>query len=142
MSDYKEKASAYLQDIKLIAIRIQSLRQDIRKLQYDIITLSAIDYSKGRVSGGGTPVGLEEDVARLVDTVDTKKWEIAKLVAKREEARALIEKVECIPGRIILAQEYINGAFPKKVQAMICYEKSSYFNLKNKALNELGELLS
>jgi hypothetical protein len=25
---------------------------------------------------------------------------------------------------------------------MIFYEKSSYFNLKNKALNELGELLS
>ena len=78
MSDYKEKATAYLQDIKLIAIRIQSLRQDIRKLQYDIITLSAIDYSKDRVSGGGTPVGLEGDVARLVDTVDAKKREIAK----------------------------------------------------------------
>ena len=82
MSDYKEKATAYLQDIKLIAIRIQSLRQDIRKLQYDIITLSAIDYSKDRVSGGGTPVGLESDVARLVDTVDAKKREIAKLIAK------------------------------------------------------------
>ena len=51
MSDYKEKATAYLQDIKMIAIRIQSLRHDIRKLQYDIITLSAIDYSKDRVSG-------------------------------------------------------------------------------------------
>lgn len=81
-------------------------------------------------------------MARLVDTVDAKKREIAKLIAKREEARALIEKIECIPGRIILSQEYINGAFPKKVQAMIYYEKSSYFNLKNKALNELGELLS
>lgn len=138
----KEKATAYLQDIKMIAIRIQSLRQDIRKLQYDIITLSAIDYSKDRVSGGSTPAGLEGDVARLIDTVDTKKREIAKLIAKREEARALIEKIECIPGRIILSQEYINGAFPKKVQAMIYYEKSSYFNLKNKALNELGELLS
>ena len=142
MSDYKEKATAYLQDIKMIAIRIQSLRHDIRKLQYDIITLSAIDYSKDRVSGGGMPVGLERDVARLVDTVDAKKREIAKLIAIREEARALIEKIECIPGRIILSQEYINGTFPKKVQAMIYYERSSYFNLKNKALNELGELLS
>ena len=97
---------------------------------------------KTEYRGGGTPAGLERDVARLVDTVDAKKREIAKLIAKREEARALIEKVECIPGRIILVQEYINGAFPKKVQAMIYYEKSSYFNLKNKALNELGELLS
>jgi hypothetical protein len=58
MSDYKEKASAYLQDIKMIAIRIQSLRQDIRKLQYDIITLSAIDYSKDRVSGEELQWGL------------------------------------------------------------------------------------
>ena len=92
MSDYKEKASAYLQDIKMIAIRIQSLRQDIRKLQYDIITLSAIDYSKDRVSGGGTPAGLERDVARLVDTVDAKKREIAKLIAKKGRSEGLMKR--------------------------------------------------
>ena len=77
-------------------------------------------------------------MARLVDTVDTKTG-MLKLIAKRGRSRALIEKIECIPRRIILSQEYINGAFPEESTSDDILRKNSYFNLKIKRWNELGD---
>ena len=52
--DYRELAKEYLEPIKLITMKINSLKEDLKHLQSDITTIGAVDYSKERLTGGGT----------------------------------------------------------------------------------------
>ena len=63
--EYREIAKEYLEPIKLITMKINSLKEDLKHLQSDITTIGAVDYSKERLTGGGTPCGLEQQIVRL-----------------------------------------------------------------------------
>ena len=53
--EYREIGKEFLEPIKLISMKIKSLKEDLKHLQSDITTIGAVDYSKERLSGGGTP---------------------------------------------------------------------------------------
>ena len=51
--EYREIGKEFLEPIKLISMKIKSLKEDLKHLQSDITTIGAVDYSKERLSGGG-----------------------------------------------------------------------------------------
>ena len=63
--EYREIGKEFLEPIKLISMKIKSLKEDLKRLQSDVTTIGAIDYSKERLSGGGTPGGLDQQIVRL-----------------------------------------------------------------------------
>ena len=88
--DYRELAKEYLEPIKLITMKINSLKEDLKHLQSDITTIGAVDYSKERLTGGGTPGGLEQQIVRLESKRDAVHKEIGALIDERETAADII----------------------------------------------------
>ena len=95
--EYRELAKEYLEPIKLITMKIKSLKEDLKHLQSDITTIGAIDYSKERLSGGGTPGGLEQQIIRLESKRDAAQKEIGALIDERETAADIINT--CTKGK-------------------------------------------
>ena len=68
-------------------MKIKSLKEDLKRLQSDVTTIGAIDYSKERLSGGGTPGGLDRQIVRLESKRDAVKEEIGALIDGRKRRR-------------------------------------------------------
>lgn len=140
-SQYIQIAYDYLNPIKSSTIEIQSAKRELQRLRSDITSLSAVDYSKDRVSGGGTPTGIEDSISRLVDSEVRCIEKTNSLIAKREEAREHIEQLTCVTGKVALMQEYINGMSFKGVVSFLGYSKNRVSEFKKEGLLELGAKL-
>ena len=134
-------ASNYLKKIKLSTLEIQSAKRELQRLRSDITSLGAIDYSKDRVSGGGAPEGLESSIAKMVDSEARCLEKTNDLIILREDARKLIDSLDCVIGKIILMQEYVNGMSFKGVVSFVGLSKSQTQLYKREALEQLGTLI-
>ncbi len=134
-------ASNYLKEIKSSTLEIQSAKRELQRLRSDITSLGAIDYSKDRVSGGGTPEGLESSIAKMVDSESRCLEKTNDLIILREDARKLIDSLDCVIGKIILMQEYVNGMSFKGVVSFVGLSKSQTQLYKREALEQLGTLI-
>lgn len=132
-----DEALSYLKPIKFIELQIQSTKRELKRLNSDITTIGAVDYSKDRISGGEVK-GLADSVAKLVDTERRCRERIKVLIDKREEARRYIDALTCEIGRVLLKEEYINGMSAKGAMAFSGYGKSQGQGHKRTALIELG----
>lgn len=63
------------------------------------------------------------------------------LIALREDARKLIDSLDCVIGKIILMQEYVNGMSFKGVVSFVGLSKSQTQLYKREALEQLGTLI-
>lgn len=136
--EYREIGKSYLEPIKNIAMRINSLKEDLKNIQSDIVSIGAIDYSKERISGGGTPSGIDLCIIRLEERSKSIKSEIGRLIDEREYARDVIE--QCTKGRekILLVREYIDGKDAKYAKSFIDRGKSQANEIKTAALIKVG----
>lgn len=136
--EYREIGKSYLEPIKNIAMRINSLKEDLKNIQSDIVSIGAIDYSKERISGGGTPSGIDLCIIRLEERSKSIKSEIGRLIDERECARDVIE--QCTKGRekILLVREYIDGKDAKYAKSFIDRGKSQANEIKTAALIKVG----
>lgn len=139
--DYITAAIKYLSPIRLIEKQIQSIRKEICQLRSNITSIGAIDYSKDRVSGGGTPVGIEASVARFMDTAKEKDRKIEELSKQYCDASIMIDSLQEAVGAVILRYEYILGLPTKEAYKMVGYGETQSKEYKRKALEELGEKL-
>ena len=81
-------------------MKINSLKEDLKHLQSDITTIGAVDYSKERLTGGGTPGGLEQQIIRLESKRDAVHKEIGALIDERETAADTINT--CTTGKYFI----------------------------------------
>lgn len=139
---YIRKAIEYLKPIKSCTLEIQSAKRELQSLRSDITSLSAIDYSKDRVSGGGIKAGLEASIAKMLESEAKCLEKTNALIQLREEARKHIECLQCVEGKIALMQEYVNGMSFKGVVSFIGYSKTQVQSYKKEALIELGQELT
>lgn len=139
--EYRELAKEYLEPIKLITMKIKSLKEDLKHLQSDITTIGAIDYSKERLSGGGTPGGLEQQIIRLESRRDAVKNEIGALIDERETAADIINICTSEKENILLMREYIDGKSAKHAKYFTDLEKSQANELKKAGLIKVGYYL-
>ena len=139
--EYRELAKEFLEPIKLISMKIKSLNEDIKRLQSDVTTIGAIDYSKERLSGGGTPGGLERQIVRLESKRDAIKEEIGALIDERETAADIINKCTIEKVNILLMREYIDGESAKYAKSFTDLEKTQSSELKTIGLIKVGKYL-
>ena len=55
--EYREIGKEFLEPIKLISMKIKSLKEDLKRLQSDVTTIGPLIIARNELSGGGTPVG-------------------------------------------------------------------------------------
>lgn len=139
--EYRELGRQYLEPIKTISLRINSLKEDLKHIQSDILTIGAVDYSKERLTGGGTPSGLECQIMRLESKRDSVNKEIGRLIDDRLNASDVIDK--CTEGveNILLTREYIDGKSAKYAKSFTELGKSQANEAKNNALIKVGRWL-
>lgn len=139
--EYRELAKEYLEPIKLISMKIKSLKEDLKHVQSDIVTIGAVDYSKERLTGGGTPGGLEQQIIRLESKRDAVQKEIVALIDERETAADIINT--CTKGKenILLMREYVDGKSAKHAKYFTDLEKSQANELKKAGLIKVGHYL-
>ena len=102
-------AKEYLRPLKTVDKDIELMVMEIKRLQCNITTISAIDYSKDRVSGGGVPCGLENSVARFIDTEKEQRKRIDELTRYKCDATDLLHNLNEVKGGKMLRAEYLLG---------------------------------
>ena len=139
--EYREIARQYLEPIKMVQMRINSLKEDLKNLQDDVCTIGAIDYSKERLSGGGTPSGLDMQIIRLENKRSAVNKEIGRLIDERENAAEIINLCTAGKENILLIREYIDGKSAKHARYFTDLGKSQASELKTSALIKVGYYL-
>lgn len=136
--DYCEIARECLKPIRRYSVRINVLKERIKTLRGDLYTLRAVDYSKERLSGGGTPSGIDSGIATLVDAEAAALAEMAELVTRKETAVSLINELPDLDWRNILTGAYVDGYNNQEIADMIGFSESRVKQLRIKALCEFG----
>lgn len=148
MGEYDEKkliemAVEYLQPVKLVETQIESIKKEINLLRLNMTTIGAIDYSKDRVSGGGTPQGLDGSVAKFLDVVAERNKRIDELTDLKCDAIRRIDALDEKQGAIILRYEFIlNNSTDDALKMIGNYSERQAKRYKQKALLEFGKNLS
>ena len=148
MGEYDEKkliemAVEYLQPVKLVETQIESIKKEINLLRLNMTTIGAIDYSKDRVSGGGTPQGLDGSVAKFLDVVAERNKRIDELTDVKCDAIRRIDALDEKQGAIILRYEFIlNNSTDDALKMIGNYSERQAKRYKQKALLEFGKNLS
>lgn len=138
-----EKAVEYLQPVKLVETQIESIKKEINLLRHNMTTIGAIDYSKDRVSGGGTPQGLDGSVAKFLDVVAERNKRIDELTDLKCDAIRRIDALDEKQGAIILRYEFIlNNSTDDALKMIGNYSERQAKRYKQKALLEFGKNLS
>ena len=136
--DYCEIASDYLKPICRYRIRIDVLKERIETLRGDLYTLRAVDYSKERLSGGGTPSGIDGGIATLVDAESAALAEMAELVTRKETAVSIINELPDMDWKNILTHAYVNGYDNQEIADRISLSVDRVKQLRREALYEFG----
>lgn len=135
-----EKAVEYLQPVKLVETQIESIEKEINLLRCNMTTIGAIDYSKDRVSGGGTPQGLDGSMSKFLDTVAERNKRIDELTELKCDAIRRIDALDEELGAIILRYEFIlNYSTDDALKMIGNYSERQAKRYKQKALLELGK---
>lgn len=113
-------AKEYLEPLKTVDKDLELMVMEIKQLQSNITTISAIDYSKDKVSGG-VPCGLENSVARFIDMEKEHRRRINELTQYKNDATDLLFDLHSPLGSKILRAEYILGMTTQ--QACAIYEE-------------------
>lgn len=138
-----EKAVEYLQPVKLVDVQIASIKEEINQLRANLTSIGAIDYSKDRVSGGGTPQGLESSIAKFMNITERRNDEIERLAELKCDAITLIDSLDEKLGAVILRYEYILNTTTEDAYKMIGnYSAKQAKRYKQRALVECGKKLS
>ena len=139
--DYCEIARNYLKPICRYGIRIDVLKERLDTLRGDLYTLRAVDYSKERLSGGGTPSGIDGGIATLVDAESAALAEMAELVTKKETAVSIINELPDMDWKNILTHAYVNGYDNQEIADRIRFSVDRVKQLRREALYEFGRRL-
>lgn len=139
--DYCEIARSYLKPICRYKIRIDVLKERIETLRGDLYTLRAVDYSKERLSGGGTPSGIDGGIATLVDAESAALAEMAELVTRKETAVSIINELPDMDWKNILTHAYVNGYDNQEIADRISLSVDRVKQLRRDALYEFGKRL-
>ena len=137
-----EKAVEYLKPVKLVETQIESIKKEINLLRSNMMSIGAIDYSKDRVSGGGTPQGLDGSMAKFLDTVAERNKRIDELTDLKIDAIKRVDALNEKLGAIILRYEFILNNSTEDAYKMIGnYSEKQAHRYKQKALLEFGQKL-
>lgn len=131
----------YMHDIRKIRRKIRLLEEQIERDTILAAGVSAIRYDKDRVQT--SPVGdrMTEIVAKIIETTDKLKAEIYDLQLHEEN---LIGYLCQLPEEYerVLTYHYLDGVEWKDVGQMMIYADRYIYEVKERALDALTEVLN
>lgn len=130
----------YMHQIKETKRTIRLIEEQIQRDTVLAQGVGAIRYDKDRVQT--SPVGdrLTDIVANIIESTEELKAEIRTLQRLELEARQyLIQLSEC--HERVLSLHYLDGLSWSQVAVKLNYDDGYIYEVKNKALDELGKVL-
>lgn len=128
------EAEEYLNTIRRLDVRLRVKEHERKRLEDDICSLSAIDYSNSHVAGG-KPLDISDKIARLDDIIRRANEEWDAFIDRRAEAASLIEQIEDPDQRDVLMGYYVWCFGWADVMADIGVGKTKLFELKRDAMS-------
>ena len=125
----------YLEEIRSIDMRLRSDERRVAKLQQDMCSLQAIDYSKTRVDGG-VPVNIDDKLARIDEIIQKINREWAMLLDKREQAVGLIRQLDNLRYQDVLIERYVNNKKWEQVATDLKLSWKAIFNIHKRAIKD------
>lgn len=129
----------YLERLRTIDREIEALQAENLRLQSDIMNISAIDYSKDRITGG-KPLDISDKIARLELHSAKVANEWAELLELRAEARNYISLMENPIHRAVLIERYINNWAWEKIMKSLNYSWAQVHRHHGTALQEFNKV--
>ena len=133
-------AKEYLRKILETNLELRSKEDELATYRQDCYSISAVDYSKDRVTGG-VSTDISDKIAKLTELIQDvdKRWE--ELIQLRVEANRLINNVEQSNLRVLLIQRYVLGKpWQEVADFMFISENHARGYLNGQAIQKFGKV--
>lgn len=129
----------YLRKVWAVPIQLKTLTDEERRIRQDIISVSALDYSLPRVSGG-MHCDTGDKISRLMDAKDKINREWDEWIRLQTEARRLIYKLPDYWQQLILIERYLHHQTWDEVADFAGYSRGRTMQLHAKALDAFDKI--
>ena len=134
MTDTRQ-AKAYLWRVRDAERELKRLEEEYEQAKADILHLKAIQYDANKVTGG--KIGdLSDAIAAIEGYMERLREQWGKLIALRDEAKVLIERIEDGRYREVLSRRYLRGQSLEAIAVEMGYNYRWIQRLHRRAVAE------
>lgn len=134
-------AKEYLEYIRSLETRLRMKEERIAQLQHDICSLQALDYAKDKITGG-SPIDVSDKIARLDELIRDTNREWDELIEMREQAKALIAKLESATQQEVLTKRYIQNKRWEQIAVEMNITWRHTFRIHRAALEKFSQKMA
>lgn len=129
------QAKAYLWRVRDAERELKRLEEEYEQAKADILHLKAIQYDANKVTGG--KIGdLSDAIAAIEGYMERLREQWGKLIALRDEAKVLIERIEDGRYREVLSRRYLRGQSLEAIAVEMGYNYRWIQRLHRRAVAE------
>lgn len=140
--DYRiEQATAYLEKVRKMAVRLISLNANIEEQKAIASGLTGIDYSRDIVSTSPTDDKMPNCVWKILQLVDDLEALHDEYDSRIRMALSAIERMKSSECAAAIEMHYIAGKDWASVAAALGYTKPGMMTLRKRALNEFYDVM-
>ncbi|MDY5253991.1 DUF1492 domain-containing protein [Veillonella caviae] len=133
-------AKEYLYKVLDANLELKSKEDELETYRQNCYSISAIDYSKDRVTGG-VSTDTSDKIAKLLNLIQDVDQQWAKLIQLRAEANRLINNVAESNLRVLLIQRYVLGKpWQEVANFMFISEDHARGYLNGKAIQQFSKI--
>lgn len=134
-------AKEYLEYVRSLEVRLRMKEERIAQLQHDMCSLQALDYAKDKITGG-SPIDVSDKIARLDELIRDTNREWDELIEMREQAKALIAKLESATQQEVLTKRYIQNKRWEQIAVELNITWRHTFRIHRAALKEFSQKMA
>lgn len=134
-------AKEYLEYVRSLEVRLRMKEERIAQLQHDICSLQALDYANDKITGG-SPIDVSDKIARLDELIRDTNREWDELIEMREQAKALIAKLESATQQEVLTKRYIQNKRWEQIAVELNITWRHTFRIHRAALKEFSQKMA
>lgn len=134
-------AKEYLEYVRSLEVRLRMKEERIAQLQHDICSLQALDYAKDKITGG-SPIDVSDKIARLDELIRDTNREWDELIEMREQAKALIARLESATQQEVLTKRYIQNKRWEQIAVELNITWRHTFRIHRAALKEFSQKMA
>lgn len=132
------KAKEWMEQYRLIALRVDTLSMEIYSLRAKATSLSSV-ISSDKVSGGNTETSrMASIITKLVDKQDELQREIERLILEGEKIEYAIEAVQDDRQRELLRLRYLCGQTWASIASKMGVDVRWIYILHGRALSHIS----
>ena len=132
------KAKELLSELQSLDMDIQSRIDEINELEAGL--LSSPNWSEVKVKGG-QPRKIDDVYAQLVVMKEAIEQDTKEVINRKLELGRMINRLKNPKSRSVLRMTYITKLYVDDICDKLAISKSSYYNMRKMAIEELSTIL-